>query len=275
MNTEEVLTKHKIEFVPRGGDLLVRCLNPDHEDRHPSMRIDKITGVFNCFSCSYKGNIFDLFKEYQNILQVKREKVKKLLIKKRSESIGLDMPNTAIQYEGTWRGISEKTYKQFKAFQSHETKFIGRVVFPIYDLSGRIKVFVGRHMSGGSPKYLITPEQVSIPLYPTVEPIQGSVILVEGLFDMLNLIDKGLTNAICCFGCNTVNKEKLNTLMMQNINKIYIFFDGDTAGQQGASKLKELCESLDINVQNIYIADKDPGELSYEQVQKLKSKLYA
>jgi DNA primase len=63
--------------------------------------------------------------------------------------------------------------------------------------------------------------------------------------------------------------------MMQNINKIYIFFDGDTAGQQGASKLKELCESLDINVQNIYIADKDPGELSYEQVQKLKSKLYA
>jgi len=274
MNTEEVLIKHKIEFIPRGGDLLVRCLNPDHEDKNPSMRIDKITGIFNCFSCSFKGSIFELFKEYQNTLQVKREKLKKLITKKRSDSVGLDMPDSAIPYNGNWRGISEETYAKFNSFQSHEPKYVGRVVFPVYDLSGRIRVFVGRHMSGGTPKYLITPEQITIPLYPKVQPIQNSVILVEGLFDMLNLVDKGLSNAICCFGCNTVNQDKLNTLLMQNINKIYIFFDGDAPGQQGAARLKELCETSDINVQNIYIENKDPGELTQKQVDKLKSQLY-
>ena len=58
MKVVDILQERKLEFKVSGRDYLVRCLNPEHEDRNPSMRIDNITGIFNCFSCGYKGNLF-------------------------------------------------------------------------------------------------------------------------------------------------------------------------------------------------------------------------
>ena len=54
MTVEELLASRNVYFIPKGADCLVSCLHPDHEDRNPSMRIDRITGIFQCFSC---GNI--------------------------------------------------------------------------------------------------------------------------------------------------------------------------------------------------------------------------
>ena len=51
MTVEELLVEEKIAFKQSPADFVVHCLNPEHDDSNPSMRIDKITGVFNCFSC--------------------------------------------------------------------------------------------------------------------------------------------------------------------------------------------------------------------------------
>lgn len=192
----------QLTFLPRGGDFLVRCFNPKHPDKNPSMRIDRITGIFHCFSCGFRGNVFDHFGEKKNVFQIRRETLKKKIAAKLSDSIGLEMPKDISYYEGDWRGISPETYKKFKAFQSVSSEFIGRIVFPITDISGRIVAFVGRHTTlTHHPKYLNSPPDAKMPLFPArVTPIKGRVILVEGIFDMLNLHDKGLTNAICSFG---------------------------------------------------------------------------
>jgi len=63
LTVEELLVSRQVYFVPKGADAIVTCLNPEHADSSPSMRIDKITGIFNCFSCGYKGNIFTHFGE--------------------------------------------------------------------------------------------------------------------------------------------------------------------------------------------------------------------
>ena len=72
MTVEELLVEEKIPFKMSPADFVVSCLNPEHDDSNPSMRIDKITGVFNCFSCGYKGNIFKLFDKPSNYLDIKR-----------------------------------------------------------------------------------------------------------------------------------------------------------------------------------------------------------
>ena len=59
MRVEEVLAEERIPFKVSPADYIVSCLNPEHDDSNPSMRIDKITGIFNCFSCGFKGNIFN------------------------------------------------------------------------------------------------------------------------------------------------------------------------------------------------------------------------
>ena len=51
MNVQELLEQKSVPFIPKGKDFVVRCLNPEHEDRNPSMRIDQIDGRFNCFAC--------------------------------------------------------------------------------------------------------------------------------------------------------------------------------------------------------------------------------
>ena len=85
-----------------------------------------------------------------------------------------------------------------------------------------------------------------MPLFPVVEPIQGRIILVEGIFDVMNLHDKGLTNAVCCFGVKNVTEEKLQVLAVSGVEGVDIFLDNDEAGQGQAVKVRELCESVGL-----------------------------
>lgn len=271
---ENILHKKNIPYYAKGNDYLVKCFNPEHDDSNPSMRIDQVTGIFNCFSCGFKGNLFHHFGERANQLQLQREKLKKVIRRKMSDTVGLQMPAGYAPYKGTWRDIKKETYQKFKAFTHHDNDYVGRVIFPITDVGGKIVAFNGRHMSGGTPKYLITPHKAKLPLFPKVSSINSTIVLVEGIYDVLNLHDKGLTNTCCCFGTNNINEEKLRILSMQGITHINIFFDGDEAGQKGAEKVKELCEAVDLTSTNVYLLDKDPGSLSQTQVDKLKRKLY-
>lgn len=275
MEVESLLKEKSIAYIPKGKDFIVKCLNPEHPDKNPSMRIDKVTGIFNCFACSFKGNLFTLFGRKANQLQLRRDLVKKKINEKRAESVGLSLPSSAVPYIGNWRDIKPETYHKFNAFQDHGKEFIGRIVFPIYDISGKIVAFNARHTTGGIPKYLISPSGAKMPLYPSiVQPIKSSVILVEGIYDMINLHDKGLTNAVCCFGTKNINEDKLSILRLQGVENLDIFFDGDEAGQKAADAVKIMAEKVGLFTRNINIPDTDPGELKEPQVLKLYTKLY-
>ena len=277
MKVVDLLQERKIEFKSSGRDYLVKCINPEHEDRNPSMRIDNITGIFNCFSCGFKGNIFKTFGAPSNFLDIKRQKLVDAIEEKRSSSVGLPFPKGHTPYIGNWRNIRPDTYKHFEAFLHHETQFVGRVVFPIRDITGKVVAFNGRHMTLSEKlKYMIYPPQAKLPLYPSkVKPIKGRVILVEGIFDMINLFDKGLSNVICCFGTNNVDIDKLSILKMQDIMGIDIIFDGDDPGQRAAENIKVLGERTGFVTRNINLGQNiDPGSLAGEQITNLRERLY-
>ena len=277
MNVEDLLRSKDIPYIPKGKDFVVSCLNPEHADRNPSMRIDQVTGIFNCFSCEYKGNLFTHFGEKANKMEIKRQLLKKKIDEVRSESIGLQMPENYMPYVGSWRNIHPKTYKDFEAFIHAGKDFVGRICFPIRDRSGRIVAFQSRSTGDQQPKYLNAPSGAKLPLFPVVTPIQGRIIMVEGIFDVLNLHDKGLTNAVCCFGVKNVNEEKLQVLSVAGVEGVDIFLDNDDAGRSGSVKLRELCESVGLDTRNISFGNKnmDAGALAETQVIKLREKLYA
>ena len=277
MKVDELLQEKRIDFKVSGQDYVVKCLNPDHEDNNPSMRIDSITGIINCFSCGFKGNLFPHFGAAANFLEIKRQKLKTSIEEKRSASVGFEFPKGFQPYKGNWRGIQPETYKHFDAFMHHDSQYNGRIVFPIRDITGKVVAFNGRHMTMTEiPKYLIYPPQAKLPLYPSsVTPIKGKVILVEGIFDMINLWDKGLTNAICCFGTKNIDTEKLSILKMQNISGVDIMFDGDNAGQEAAEDLKIMAEKVGLIPRNINLGQNiDPGGLAQAKVSSLRDRLY-
>ena len=277
MKVIDLIQERKLDFKVSGRDLLVKCLNPEHDDKNPSMRIDNITGIFNCFSCGFKGNIFKMFGAPSNYLDIKRQKLTDSIEEKRSSSIGISFPKGHTPYNGNWRNIKPETYKHFEAFLHHETQFVGRVVFPIRDITGKVVAFNGRHMTlSEKMKYMIYPPQATLPLYPaSVKPIKGRVILVEGIYDMINLFDKGLSNSVCCFGTNNVDQDKLAILKMQDIMGIDIIFDGDEAGQLAAENVKILAERAGLVTRNVNLGQNiDPGSLVQQQVKNLGERLY-
>ena len=93
----------------------------------------------------------------------------------------------------------------------------------------------------------------------------------------MNLHDKWLTNAVCCFGVKNITEEKLQVLAVAGVEGVDILLDNDEAGQGQAVKVRELCESVGLDTRNIAFGDKnmDAGALAETQVKKLRDKLYA
>lgn len=270
---EALLEKNKVSFIPSGRDYLVRCFNPDHEDKHPSMRVDKIQGVFHCLSCSYSGNIFSHYNVAPNGLQIKRDKLKQIIDNKLLESTGLQIPSDVIWMDKDWRGINSSTFKHFKAFE-HES-MSSRIIIPIYSVDEKIVVFQGRHTGLGVPKYLNYPRHKNLPWFPSrIKSENSSIILVEGLFDMLNLYDKGLQNAVCIFGVTKKNQKDLNIFKLQGITNVDLMLDNDTAGREASEEFKKFIEDNEMSYRMVDYSTNDPGELTADEVIQIKEKLY-
>lgn len=272
-----LLREKGISFTPSGGDYLIKCLNPEHNDSNPSLRVDRVSGVSHCFACGWKRNIFKHFGVFTNNASIKVAKLKEKLNDLKFSMLSVEMPKGATPFTRSHRNISAQTLKEFEAFYTFEDKvWEDRLVFPIKDISGKTVVFLGRHMLADSkPKYMIQPKHVQVPLYPSkLEGSHSSIVLVEGIFDMLNLHDKGVKNAVCCFGTQTLKNnthEKLLPFKVQGITKVFILFDGDKAGRESAKEMKPLIEEQGFNVEIIDLPDDvDPGELGIEDITSIK-----
>lgn len=274
MALEELLNSKNINYKSSGKDLVISCLNPEHEDKNPSTRISKETGVFHCFSCGFKGNIFKYFGINTMPSSMKISALKSKL-KALSSVPEIEWPYEVLPFTQPHRGISSATIRKFNAFYTREPEYENRIIFPITDMLGRVTNFVGRHLlSSANPKYLAYPHKKPLPIFPEVlEERTDSVVLVEGLFDMLNLYDKGLKNVVCSFGTNTLHKDsssKLMPLKSQGVKKVYILYDGDDAGRKAAALLKPLLEeNFEVEILDLE-DDTDPGDLSLEAVTEIK-----
>lgn len=272
----ELLQKNGLAYTVNGRDYLVKCLNPEHEDTNPSFRIDRINGAAHCFSCGFKTNIFKYFGVFTNPVPLRVANLKRKLQELKTV-VSLTYPVGYTPWTKPFRGISTQTLKHFNAFYTNQVeKLQDRIVFPISDVTNQIKVFVGRHtLSNANPRYINYPSGVQLPLFPSyLEQSSRSIVLVEGIFDMLNLYDKGMKNAVCCFGTNTLQNnigEKLLPFKAQGVTNVYILFDGDEAGEKAAKQLKPLLEKDEFIVEILKLPDGvDPGELDQFDVTSIK-----
>lgn len=269
--------------MPKGKDILIPCLNPEHEDTNPSLRIDRETGLFHCLSCGYKGNIYKYFNRDSNIIKTAIVKLNKTIEELRKASwSGLDMPQDAFFVSQDFRGIDKETIEKFQGFCTDELGMSNRLVFPIYDSSEKLVAFIGRYTHiQVPPKYLIYPKSQAMPWYPNpsrVRPINRSVVLVEGILDALFLHSKGITNAVCIFGTKSVSYDNvadhISNYYLTGVDKFYIMLDGDSAGRNAAKDIQRCIQhKTDVVVEIIDLADgKDPATLSDEEIEYLKEK---
>jgi len=146
--------------------------------------------------------------------------------------------------------------------------FIERIVFPIYNVSGKVLGFGGRIIKTDTkaPKYLNSPETV---VYEKRKELYGlsiskneirkadQVFLVEGYMDVVSLNQSGVENVVAASG--TAFTEEQARLLKRFTHNITMLFDGDVAGVNASLKhIKTLLEA-DLNVKvALFPADEDP-----------------
>jgi len=147
---------------------------------------------------------------------------------------------------------------------SYYDRFRGRLIFPIWDLSGNVIAFGGRVIGEGEPKYLNSPEtsfynksKVLYPIHLTKRAIQqkGMAILCEGYMDVLTLSQFRFTYTVA--SCGTSLTEGQTHLLKRFAKKVVVAFDGDAAGQEAS--LKSISVLLEQGI-DVYIAELANGE---------------
>lgn len=273
----ELLKDKGVPFSISGKDYVTKCFNPEHNDTNPSFRIDKTTGIAHCFSCGFKTNIFKFYGVLTNNVSIRIVKLKEKLKTLQESSEGLDPMEGAKPFNRSFRGISNATLKLFEAFETDKVeKMVDRIVFPIKDVRNKTVCYVGRHsLSNGNPRYVNYPSGVPIPMFPTrFKESYKTIILVEGIFDLLNCYDKGLHNVVCTFGTSKLLNDvpqKLLSFKVMGIEKIFILYDGDAAGREASKKIKPLIEEAGFLCEIIDLPDgQDPGIISQEYVDSIK-----
>jgi DNA primase len=116
-------------------------------------------------------------------------------------------------------------------------RFRGRLIFPIYDLAGRVSGFGGRLLGPGEPKYLNSPESPIFSkgklLYALNWAKQAArrderMLVVEGYFDVVRLIGAGIESAVAPMG--TALTEDQAKLIRRYTDRVFLLYDSDKAG---------------------------------------------
>lgn len=146
-------------------------------------------------------------------------------------------------------------------------RFRNRVMFPVFDYSGKVIGFGGRVLDDSKPKYLNSPEslifQKGVNLYGLNFALKNkndrTFIIVEGYMDCISLHQYGITNVVASLG--TALTERQAKLLRRYADKIVMSYDADGAGQAATIRGMEVLrkEGLDVRILTIP-SGKDPDE---------------
>jgi DNA primase len=146
-------------------------------------------------------------------------------------------------------------------------RFRDRVMFSLFDLSGRVVGFAGRGRDkDATPKYLNSPETS---IYRKKEFLYGLnvtrqyikdekyALVVEGYMDFLTLYQAGIRNVVATSG--TAMTTEHGHLLKRFAPAVVLVFDGDAAGQTAAQRGVFTLAPLDLDVSVLVLpADEDP-----------------
>lgn len=116
-------------------------------------------------------------------------------------------------------------------------RFRNRLMFPIHDPQNRVIAFGGRVIGQGEPKYLNSAESPTFQKGSTLYGLNWAknairkderVLLVEGYFDCVRLIDAGLECTVAPLG--TALTDAQAELLRKYTNTVFLLYDSDTAG---------------------------------------------
>ena len=154
-------------------------------------------------------------------------------------------------------------------------KFKNRLMFPIFDIRGRVVAFGGRALGSHDelkekhiPKYINSPENL---IYTKGRHLYGlnlakntseklkKILVVEGYMDVVSPVSQGVTNVVASLG--TALTENQGKLLRQYAEEVVLSYDSDAAGQNAIMRGIDIMQSLGVVCKVLQMEGaKDPDE---------------
>ena len=230
---------------------------------------------------------FEIMNEAQNFFENNVEKYEEALEYMKNRDFSLeDMKKFKIGFassirDGLFQYLIEKNFSENKIMKLGLAKrnengeiydsFRNRIIFPIYNIEGKIVAFGGRIIEKNSnlPKYLNSPDS---PIFKKGRELfgikyqggnvkkKGFAILMEGYLDVLTAQKNGFENAVASLG--TAFTEEQAQLLKKYTDKILIAYDNDEAGRNAVIKAGYILKKYDFDIKFLVLKgeEKDPDE---------------
>jgi DNA primase catalytic core len=167
---------------------------------------------------------------------------------------------------------SEKNNKVYDYFRD-------RIIFPIFNRTGRVIAFGGRTFKTVSDqvKYLNSPDT---PVYHKSQVLYGLNFawkaiqekdcchIVEGYTDVIRLHSLDLINTVA--PCGTALTSEQLTVIRRFTKNVILIFDGDSAGRKAVIRNGELCLSMGMNVK-VFSLEEGQDPFDYFNSQTVES----
>jgi len=254
-----------------------------HGEEHPSFAMNTINGLYICYACGERGNLYTFLKNiglsrstialsYQLLLDAAAGNIPQA-----SDPIHPDLTSTDPLPEALLgmfdfcpsgllaAGFTGQTLRRFDIGYDRDHQ---RVVFPLRDMRGQLVGISGRATEGQYPRYKIYDQEYKkwdLPvrpglnkrailwnvhtIYPSVyfETKPSDVVVVEGFKACMWVWQAGIKNVVALLG--TWLSWEQRWLLERMGGRVYLFLDNNEAGQIGTGRAgATLSRSLPVSI---------------------------
>ena len=149
-------------------------------------------------------------------------------------------------------------------------RFSDRLMFPIFDVHGKVIAFGGRVLDESNPKYLNSPEtslfEKNMNLYSlNYARVSGKkeLFIVEGYMDVIAMYQAGIHNVVATLGTAfTTGHAKL---IKRYVDEVILLYDSDDAGIRATIRAIPILQLANIKVRVLHLPDQqDPDDYIIE-----------
>ena len=236
-------------LAERAGIALPAVDRGEQEKTLSLMNINKVASDF-FHRCLVTGKAGEKAREY-----LKRRKIGENIIS--AFQLGYAPPGDGLLEELRRKNCSQDSWRDSGLLTSDKKRvlFYKRLIFPIFNVRGKVIGFGGRVLDNSQPKYINSPET---PLYHKSRTLyglnfakehirsEGKAVIVEGYIDLIRVFQSGVKNVVASLGTSlTGNSVKDQAYLLRRYTKeVLMVYDADKAGVLAALR------SLDLFVEN-------------------------
>lgn len=259
MNYEHLEFKEVLKYLGERVGVDVAGINIKRKDT----KFDKLYEAYQFSLKYYENNLHTKFGETARKYLASR-KIDDELIKEFQIGLSLDTRDDLTKLLLN-KKYELKTLNSIGLSVDDRDIYIDRIMFPLYDVNGRVVGFSGRiYKDNSKNKYLNTKEtsifkkgQLLYHYHIAKEECRTkkSVIIMEGFMDIIRASSIGVKNTIALMG-TAMTHEQVNLIKRLSKNVI-LCLDGDSAGVKATLSIGETLQNSGFSVKVLNLPDPD------------------